>query len=309
MTQIPADELKRLQQQARDMVSAVEDDPQGRLKLREDFYQKYGFPTLEHKGKAGFGNSELDFLRWEIKRGVLNPLDAPQPGSPWWRKVNADFLYQSTLAGLIADQFPDTTDTPIDTGLWLPYIRKPGSQTWYRAHNNSIVGGYLRRIPEALRESWAEQQFMNIVLYRVLYAQAMVEGASFALGELGRVLANPKLPAVDLLVEIPDFYPQHYPLSPQDIQNILGKGHHLIDIVVDILDEAFILPNLDELYRRTAQWNQQPALRTLEYRGTPVYPNPHPVVPEDDDNSWLAYLQRMAHWVLQFLRKWVLGKN
>ena len=68
--------------QASILVNGVADDPQGRLRLREAFYAKYGFGE-----GAGFGTSELAFLRWEIGRGALNPGD----GSPWWRAVNLDF--------------------------------------------------------------------------------------------------------------------------------------------------------------------------------------------------------------------------
>ena len=82
-------------------VAEVRDDPEGRYRLRVGFYQKYGFAK---DGGAGYGASELAFLRWEIERGVLNPLDHPaQPGSRWWRDVNDDFLLAAEQAADIAE--------------------------------------------------------------------------------------------------------------------------------------------------------------------------------------------------------------
>ena len=61
------------------LVESVRDDPEGRYQLRVAFYKKYGFAK---DSGAGYGTSELAFLRWEIERGVLNPVAAAQPGSP-----------------------------------------------------------------------------------------------------------------------------------------------------------------------------------------------------------------------------------
>lgn len=90
----------QLEAEAAKIIESAYDDPENRYKLRLHFYNKHG----QGKRTSGYGNSELNFTRWEIRRGVLNPLDDPhQPGSPWWRAVNGHFLYSSTLAYLVVE--------------------------------------------------------------------------------------------------------------------------------------------------------------------------------------------------------------
>jgi hypothetical protein len=261
--------LARLQREARRRVREVRDDPEGRYRMREAFYSNYGFP--QGLGGYGFGSSELQFLRWEIERGVLNrPDDPKRPGSPWWRAVNEDFLYCAELAALARGSDLAWSQVPPRVMLWLRYLNNPCPASWYRAHNASIVQGYLDHAPRALEESRAEQMFMNIVLYRVLYAQSMVEGCAFS--ALGCVLANPCYPAVHLLLELPDFYPRNYPLQKQDIHDLMHKGHDLSDLMVDIFDDIFILPDLDGLYQEASGWNLIPDLTRMVAARRPIYP-------------------------------------
>jgi hypothetical protein len=86
-------------QRANDLVAAVRDHPEGRRELAGRLYSDH----TALGGARGFGRSELAFLDWEIRRGVLNPLDAEQPGSPWWRAVNESLLRDAAETGLIAD--------------------------------------------------------------------------------------------------------------------------------------------------------------------------------------------------------------
>src|ERR687891_1326493 len=80
---------------ARRAVAAVRDDPEGRYRLVERFYDDHPVP-----GPDWFGRSELDFMRWEIERGVLNsPQDRSRPGSPWWRAVNETIILDAIEAG------------------------------------------------------------------------------------------------------------------------------------------------------------------------------------------------------------------
>src|SRR5438874_2727118 len=179
-------DLESLAKQAFATVSAVADDPEARYGLRVRFYEKYGEAIDDG---AGYGNSELAFMRWEIDRGVLEPLDAPRPGSRWWRNVNASLLFDAELAALIYEGGAQV-DAPPGSRRWLDYIDAPSERSWYVAHNGSIAAGYLAQAAAARDELDGEQRFMNIVLYRVLYAEAMVSGATF-LGRLGELLANP----------------------------------------------------------------------------------------------------------------------
>lgn len=262
---------------ARRDVDAVADDPHGRLRLREAFYERFGFaahlPAREasESGSSGhrfgYGRSELDFLRWEIARGVLDPAR----GSPWWRAVNLGFLHAGRLAELGHDAGLDRAGAPAPVRAWLEYFAAPSSRSWYRAHNTSIVAGYAECSGPAQAEPRTEQVFVNMVLYRLLYAQGMVEGAAF--GPLGRFLADPELPSVDLLVHLPDFYPRHYPLSAADARHVLHRGHSLEEATTRCLDLVLIHPHLVRLYHMAAEWTGYPVLTSWIVRGEPVYPS------------------------------------
>ncbi|MEL6812237.1 MAG: hypothetical protein AAFP76_12980, partial [Bacteroidota bacterium] len=242
--------------------------PQGRYKLRYEFYQKYGHPII--KGQEGLGNSELAFIKWEIKRGVLNPMNDGHPGSPWWRRVNSYFLYLATLAQLIEESGETFEDLPVPVTHWLDYIKTPNECTWYRAHNSSIIAGYQAADSLAFDETIYEQYFMNIVLYRVLYAQSMVEGVSF--GILGKIFGNPRGDAVSIITDIEAFYPSHYPLSKEDIKYVTHRAHNFIGLIEDIFDKILILPHLHKLYTEAAQWNNSDFLLTYIHGNQPAYP-------------------------------------
>ncbi|HVY32069.1 MAG TPA: FAD-dependent oxidoreductase [Polyangiaceae bacterium] len=257
--------LEGLEEQARAIVSQVRDDPAARLALRERFYEKYGGGT---PGTYGFGRSELDFMRWEISRGVLNAVT--QGGSPWWRSVNLRLMYQAELAALIQEQLPDASPGDTAVRFWLEFIRKPSPMGWYRAHNTSIVDGYLDAVALALAEPWSERVFVNVVLYRLLYAQGLVEGVS--LGRLGEILSDPVGDSVDLLVHIPAFYPDKYPLSRGEVQTLLQQSHHLLPEMAADFDDLFVIPDLIPLYSDACGWLGQPGLELLLRDGLPCYP-------------------------------------
>jgi hypothetical protein len=260
-------DVAALAKQAFATVDAVKNDPEARYERRVRFYDNYGF-SLD--GSAGYGNSELAFLRWEIERGVLAPLDAAHPGSRWWRDVNSSLLYDTELAALIYES-ADAIAAPPGAQRWLDYIGSPSEQTWYVAHNGSVVAGYLAQMAAARDELDGEQRFMNIVLYRVLYAEAMVAGASF-LGTLGEVLANPILPAVNLIVDVRDFYPRDYPLTRADVRNLLGRGDTILDLAVRLFDDGLILPEANAVYHHAATSLNIPELTHMIRNGRPIYP-------------------------------------
>jgi hypothetical protein len=263
----------------------VRDNPEGRYQMRVAFYKKYGFAR---DGGAGYGTSELGFLRWEIGRGVLNPLtDTAQPGSPWWRNVNEAFLYSSELAAAIQEGTAPASRATEPVRLWLDYIRSPTRQSWYRAHNGSIVAGYFAQGPSAVAESDAERRFLNMVLYRLLYAQALVEGEapgvlSWLVRKLSRhaavleglehLISDPRGPSVDLLVHLPDFYPDHYPLSQTDIEHVFDRGHGLEQDAEALMDRVLISPYLTTLYGLAAKWLLAPRLPALVQNDQPCYP-------------------------------------
>lgn len=254
----------------RDKLEVIQESPSRRLRLREEFYHEYGHPQLPYG--QGLGNSELSFLKWEIERGVLNPLDDGEvSGSPWWREVNFHFIYTCELARTIHKEDLTFRNLPLAVKFWLDYIELPTAENWYKAHNKAIVNGYIEYENLALQESIHEQRFMNEVLYRVLFAGAMCAGKEFS--QLGTLLSNPRLPAVDILVHLPDFYPSHYPLSHSDIKHILHKGYSIEEEAVRILDCWLIMPQLQDMYSWTSKYLDTPELCRYIYMHQPVYPH------------------------------------
>ncbi len=262
--------LNSLEEKTKKIVQSVSNDPEGRYKLRYEFYQKYGDPFV--KGEEGLGNSELAFMRWEIDRGVLNPMDAKQPGSPWWRSVNSHFLYVATLAQLIKESGESFEGLPVPVNNWLHFINDPNEETWYRAHNSSIIAGYKEANDLAFDETVYERDFMNIVLYRVIYAQSMVEGVTF--GILGKIFGNPRGFAVALITDIESFYPKHYPLTKEDIKYVTHRAFNFKGILEIIFDTFFIKPHLGKLYQEAAKWDDSPILLKYIKKNTPIYPIP-----------------------------------
>ena len=154
---------------------------------------------------------------------------------------------------------------------WNAYLNDPGGKAWYQAHNSTIVTGYQGYIELAKAEIPAEQHFLNEVLYRLLFAQSLEEGATF-LKHLGTMLANPMLPAVDIITAIPAMYPRHYPLSSEDIKNVEHKGSRIGSALEDILD-TIILSNIKDMYQEAEGWNGTEELQYyLNDKDQPSYP-------------------------------------
>lgn len=259
-------------------------DPQARYRIRKEFYKKYGQDThilsqlwrLLLKwitGNEGLGRSELDFMKWEIRRGVLNPLDHPKiKGSRWWRDVNLEFIIISQTAADIHEGM--LHDYPIDNEIqmWLDYFKQRTGKAWYRAHNATIIKAYFKCREQAHEESKYEQVFMNEVLYRLLFAQAMEEDDSI-FKELGVLGSNPMTPAVDIMVKIPSFYPESYPLTHEEIKFIMHKGHGIQGIIEKAFDEYLILEHIESLYKLASKWVNIPALVRLLKSKKPIYPH------------------------------------
>ncbi len=63
---------------AAEQVQATQDDPAGRLALMAEAYRG---PFGVRSRHLPFRRAALSFMRWQLHRGVLNPLSAPVPGS------------------------------------------------------------------------------------------------------------------------------------------------------------------------------------------------------------------------------------
>jgi len=70
-------------------VIAVRDDPTARLAL---LTRTYRGPTGRAPRHLPYRRAAMSFMRWQADRGVLDPLDASRPGSPWRRDVNERLL-------------------------------------------------------------------------------------------------------------------------------------------------------------------------------------------------------------------------
>jgi hypothetical protein len=173
-------------------VAAARDDPPARLALIARTY--YG-PTGRAPRHLPFRRAALSFMRWQARRGLLNPLDASPPGSVWWRAMNERLLRDGCEAIALVGGLPGEPSSQA-VRLWLEFVATPTPSHWYRAHNASIVAGYLEHEGLAEAESVPERFFMNIVLARVLYAHALVAAPRLALGRLAglaRTLGDPRL--------------------------------------------------------------------------------------------------------------------
>lgn len=261
--------LKKIEKEVTRFVASIKDHPEARLKSRETFYGKYGGSD---RGEFGYGNSEIAFMKWENGRAIRSS-NSLQKGSEWWNAVNLWFIYLSELGAKAKEAGLSKKLLPVPVQFWVDFIESPCEISWYRAHNSSIIDGYLKYPLLAEKENTNEQILINIVLYRLLFAQAMVEGKGFAFGQLGRIFANPRGTAVNLITQFEHFYPVNYPMTPEDVRHLLGQSHDLGVIGMKILDDVLIEPEFAELYQDASNWNKQPKLLNLLVANKPAYPD------------------------------------
>ena len=173
-------------------VAGARDDPAARLALMGWVFHG---PTGHAPRHLPFRRAALSFMRWQARRGVLNPLDAAPPGSVWWRAVNERLLRDGCETIALLGGLGGAPSSQA-VRLWLRFSERPTGRNWYQAHNASIVGAYLEHRELAEAESSAERFFMNVALVRVLYAHALNSAPRLALGPLaplGRVVGDPRL--------------------------------------------------------------------------------------------------------------------
>jgi hypothetical protein len=260
---------------AETQVAAVRDDPAGRLELMSQVFRG---PTGHAPRHLPFRRAALSFMRWQTRRGVLNPLDASPPGSVWWRAVNERLLRDgcetvALLGGL------EGAPSSQAVRLWLEFAARPTGRNWYRAHNASIMGGYLEHRELADAESAPERFFMNVALARVLYAHALVAAPRLALGRLaplGRMLGDPRLGMAGAFLSLSRVLPNRYPLD-RDVERYIADEQRL----GRMLDYAVIVPRLQRLYEWSSQELAEPCLLELVREGSPIY-----AWPFEDRHVW-----------------------
>lgn len=269
-------------------VAAVRDEPAARLALMARLFQG---PTGRAPRHLPFRRAALSFMRWQARRGVLNPLDASPPGSVWWRAVNARWLQDgcetvALLGGLAGEPSSQAVR------LWLEFSTRPTGRNWYRAHNASIVSGYLEHRDLAAAESAPERFFMNVALLRVLYAHALAAAPGLALGRLaplGRLLGDPRLGMAGVFLSLRRVLPDRYPLA-LDVERYIGDEQRL----GRMLDYAVIVPRLQRLYEWSAEELGQPLVLELVRDGSPTY-----AWPFEQRHVWSTPAMPFAGRVLQ----------
>ena len=246
-------------------VAAVRDDPAARVALIARLFEG---PTGRAPRHVPFRRAALSFMRWQTQRGVLDPLDASPPGSVWWRAMNERLLRDGCEAvELLGGSAGEPSSQAVR--LWLEFSADPTGRNWYRAHNASIVGGYLEHRELADAESAPERFFMNVALVRVLYAHALVGAPHLALGPLaplGRVLGDPRLGMAGVFLSLRRVLPNRYPLA-LDVERYIADEQRL----GRMLDYAVIVPRLQRLYEWSAQDLDEPRLQNLVRDGNPIY--------------------------------------
>jgi len=246
-------------------VAAARDDPAARLAL---IARVFHGPTGHAPRHLPFRRAALSFMRWQARRGVLNPLDASPPGSVWWRAVNERLLRDgcetvALLGGLAGEPSSQAVR------LWLEFSARPTGRNWYRAHNTSIVGAYLEHRGLAEAESAPERFFMNVALARVLYAHALNAAPRLALGRLapfGRLVGDPRLGMAGVFLSLRRVLPNRYPLA-LDVDRYIADEQRL----GRMLDYAVIVPRLQRLYEWSADELAEPRVLGLVRDGNPIY--------------------------------------
>jgi hypothetical protein len=211
-------------------------------------------------------------MRWQARRGVLNPLEASPPGSAWWRASNERLLRDGCeTIGLLGGLAGEPSSRAVR--LWLEFSARPTARNWYRAHNASIVGSYLEHETIAEAESAPERFFMNVALARVLYAHALNAAPRLALGSMapfGRLVGDPRLGMAGVFLSLRRVLPDSYPLA-LDVSRYVADEQRL----GRMLDYAVIVPRLQRLYEWSADELTEPRLLELVRDGSPIYAWPY----------------------------------
>jgi len=250
---------------AEEQVASARDDPAARVAL---LARTYHGPAGRAPRHLPFRRAALSFMRWQLRRGLLNPLDGSPPGSVWWREVNEGLLRDGCEAVALAGGLTGEPSSQA-VRLWLEFIARPTARNWYRAHNASIVGGYLQHRTLAETESAPERFFMNVALARVLYVHALVGAPRLALGRLallGRLVGDPRLGMAGAFLSLNRVLPNRYPL-PHDVETYIADEQR----IGRMIDYAVIVPRLQRLYEWSAQELDEPRLLELVRDGNPIY--------------------------------------
>jgi hypothetical protein len=276
------------------VVGTVRDDPASRLALMERCYHG---PLGSAPRHLPYRRAAVSFMRWQLRRGVLDPAFAERPGSPWWRAVNERILRDGCEAvALSANLSGPTSSATVDR--WTSFVRAPSARAWYGAHNASVVAAYVEHRDLAEGENEPERFFMNVILCRVLFTHALVAAPRMSLGwlrPLASLLGDPRLGMTGIFLQLSRVLPAEYPLRGNVgtyLERELSFGR--------LLDYGVIAPRLQLLYEWSAEELAEPALLSCVRDGALIY-----AWALEDRDVWGppdAFLVRAAHRALPLPR-------
>ncbi|TQS39819.1 hypothetical protein FL583_38000 [Cryptosporangium phraense] len=201
-------------------------------------------------------------MHWQLRRGVLAP-----DGSPWWRSVNENLLRDAYEARL-------RVRTGRDTGgavqRWVEFLRTPSPRSWYRAHNASIITGYVEHRALADREKPTERFFMDVAMIRVLYADSLLSNPRLAAGRFALLapwFGDPRRKWTGVFLSLHNILPATYPLPDEDIEWFLARENRLGHLI----DYGVILPRAQRLYEHAAGDLGLPPVLAMVSDGAPCY--------------------------------------
>jgi hypothetical protein len=247
-------------------LASCSDEPYARLAMAASFYRDHGGADFRYE------RAPLAFMHWEVRRGVLNPLAAG--GSAWWRGVNGCLLRDAEEARLIVEAGGQSPSNPA-VERWLAFIRAPARSSWYAAHNASIARGYIEYAETARSEVPLEQLLINNTITRVLFAEALEDGQRLDLGPfatIARQLGDPRTRGVGAFVSVPDFYPDHYPLSREDDLRLTDRVVSIGALSAAVMNHLVVAPVVPRVFATAAERLALPSLARFVYRGVVAYP-------------------------------------
>jgi hypothetical protein len=248
------------------MVEAVRDDPMRRLEVAARLYD-------DRPGRAsirGYRRAELAFMRWQIRRGVLASMTSARPGSRWWRAVNGGLLRDTCEADRLVAGAGGSASRPAVT-RWVQFLLSPSPELWYRAHNASIVAGYLENRHLSEGELPVERFFMDVALGRVLFVHTLVMDPGRALGRwlwpVGRLIGDPRWRGADMYLSLRNVLPDHYPLTDVTIIDVLKAENP----AGRLIDYGVLLPHAQAAYEFAAADLGEPGILEFISNGNLVY--------------------------------------
>jgi hypothetical protein len=281
-------------EEARTLVATVRDDPEGRVRLMASLYRTESGDRSKH---LPYRRAAMAFMGWQQTRGVLNPVrvdhepgasdhSAKPGGSPWWRAVN-ERLLTDTAEGRASLSHVNAQPSTPSAEMAAHFARNPTARNWYRAHNSSVVAGYLEHAELAAREDRVERFFLNLVLVRVLFAHALVAAPRTALARAAPVapfLGDPRVGMTGIFLSLSRVLPDSYPLG-DDLDPYVANEHGF----GRLLDIGVIRPRIRELFEWSAAELDNARLMSLIDGDIPVY-----AWDAADDTAWNQSPSRAA---------------